>query len=114
MSQVRRAITQARINIFQAKLIAIEFSSTGLILGSMFGSWPIGLGVFFALVAGCAIPFVSLVIVLGYTGVWTLVFIDLGYESGGVFGAVVLGIIGSSFAFGLHVGGMLGLVESAT
>ena len=114
MSQVRRAITQARINIFQAKLIAIEFSATGLIFGSMFGSWPIGLGVFFALVVGYAIPFVSLVIVLSYTGLWTVVFISIGHESGGMIGAVILGIIGSAIAVGLHVGGMIGLAESAS
>ena len=113
MNNVRHAITQARFNIAHSKVVALEFAVTGLIAGAVTDSVVMGVGVFFALVVGCMLPVVSLLIVASYTGLWTLALIDIGYEMAGIFGAIVVGGVGCLIAFGIHLGGMTGLVESA-
>ncbi len=112
MNIVRHAITQARFNIAQSKLVAIVFAMTGLIAGAMTNSVVMGVGLFFALVVGCMLPVVFLLIVAGYTGPLTLALIDTGCEMAGIIGAIVIGGVGCLIAFGIHLGGMTGLVES--
>lgn len=113
MSSVRRSIGQAKFNLLNARWVAFEFASIGLIVGVMTESWTWGIGAFFGLAMGCGLPIVGVLILLILSGLWGLCFFSIGFEVGGLAGSLVIGSIGTFMAFGLHFSGVQGLVDSA-
>lgn len=112
MSQYRRAITQARFNEGPSKFVAFEFVVTAIIVGALTESLLFGVGTFMALSIGIIIPYISLLIILAYTGLWALISVQLGYEAAGIAGAIVIGSFGAFVGFGIHLSGLTGLAES--
>jgi len=112
MSDYRRAITQARFNAGPSTFVAFEFVVTALVVGVLSESLLYGVCTFMALSIGIVVPYVSLLIIVAYTGLWGLIAVQLGYEAAGVAGAIVIGLIGTLMGMGLHLSGMTGLAES--
>ena len=73
-----------------------------------------GVAVFFVLCVGCVVPVLLLLVVLIFSCLWGLVFIQFGLEFGGVLGAVVVGGFGGLLSFGLHFSGLIGFQDSVS
>ena len=113
MSRVRRSIGQARFNLSNSRLVAVEFAAVGLLVGVLTDSWAWGVGTFFGLSVGCGLPVVGVLILLGFSGFWGVCFFSIGYQMGGIAGSVVIGSAGTFVALGLHLSGVQGLLDSA-
>ena len=112
MRSTRRAIAQARFQQGPSTFLVYEFLFVSLYIWLITGSLTTAVAVFFGLAISCVVPVLSLVIVIVFSGFWSLVFIQLGFEFGGVPGGIVIGGFGLLLSFGLHFDGLAGFQDS--
>lgn len=109
---VRRGVTQARFNRGPATFLTLEIVFTALMLGLWYRSWAIGFGVAMILFCGLIFRPTMRLIMVAYSSGWSVLAIGLGYEIAGMPGAIFIGGFGALVAFGIHMAGVQGLVDS--
>ncbi|MGJ8530124.1 hypothetical protein [Maritalea sp.] len=112
MREMRRAIAQARFQRGPSVWLVFEFIVASVFVWLVTDSATIAVAVLFALVVSCVIPYLSFLVVICFSVLWSLVFIELGLEVGGLPGAIVIGGFGALMSFGLHFAGLAGFQDS--
>lgn len=109
----RRAIVRARYSEGPGKFLSLEFLVVAAFAGVAAGSWPVGIGVFLLLSIGIAFPIVALAVIGVFVLAWSALAAAIGWELGGIPGAIALGLLGLLVMGGIHLTG-LGELSDAT
>lgn len=112
MRNTRKAISQARFQQGPTRFLLLEFMVVALYIALISDSLILGVVAFFGLSIACVIPFLALMIIIAFTAFWSIVSVQIGYDIGGAFGAMSLGLIGFLTGLGIHFSGLSGFQDT--
>lgn len=102
-NEVRRGVTQAKLNEDAANWFLAEIFLAAAGIGFWAKSWWVFGGVLFALLIASWIPRLAAILAVGFTLFWAAVGWEIGRSIGNLGASVVLAILGLLIAGGLHM-----------